>query len=407
MTRTRIWLAVLAAALILVGFSLIREQGKSSAVEERTAGIREEAGRDATGNGSVQSSEGNPVGSRGPSAAGTSRGSQGSSTAKGSRPTGSLPEGTISRSFEIAFSREDKSGWRIYLMNADGSDLRKLGAGAEPADWASDPGWSRDGKLIAFTSPYYKSIGWMNADGSGGQWANSGGSFRFGVRGFSPTWSPDGGHLAFARYCHSNQSEEACSAEWYADAETAVDCDPKCGIGVVARDGSGRRYLGDGIYPDWGPDGRIIFTDGVSTTPGCYYDQGQFWASKGREGFPTCELPIWVMNPDGSGRTRLPIDKAIRPTWSRDGRRIAYETATDGIFIANSDGTGIKKVAPAGYTQPSWSPDGVWLVLNGYKPPFGNHDTYGSIYLRAIDGSAERHLTSGPYDFLPAFSPLG
>jgi Tol biopolymer transport system component len=112
------------------------------------------------------------------------------------------------------------------------------------------------------------------------------------------------------------------------------------------------------------------------------------------------------MNPDGSGRTRLPIDKAIRPTWSPDGRRISYQTATEGIFIANSDGTGIKKVAPAGYTQPSWSPDGLWLVLNGYKPPFGNYETNGSIYLRAIDGSAERRLTQAPMTSSP-HSPLG
>jgi Tol biopolymer transport system component len=229
----------------------------------------------------------------------------------------------------------------------------------------------------------------MNSDGSGVQ--------NLHARGSSPTWSPDGGQLAFNWECDAQfggpcESPDGCEK----------DCGPECGIGVVARDGTGVRRLRNGIWPDWGPDGRIVFGDGTPNGPCSYYGSITLGDDPLR-----CTLPIWFMNPDGSGRTRLPVDKAVSPTWSHDGRRIAYQTATEGIFIANSDGTGIKKVAPAGYTQPSWSPDGLWLALNGYKPPFGNYADNGSIYLRAIDGSAERRLTPGPYDFLPAFSPRG
>ena len=301
-------------------------------------------------------------------------GSEGSS--KDSRSGGSLPAGTIPQGFEIAFNR----GWEppdIHLMNADGSDVRKLRAG--PA-WS--PEWSPDGRFIAFTDNRFEGdIQFMNADGSGHQ--------NLRVRGSFPTWSPDGERLAF---------------NWECDAQFGGTCDspdgsqndcPECGIGVVARDGSGVRRLGSGIWPDWGPDGRIIFMDG-----------GSIGGS-----------PLWVMNSDGSGRTRLPIDRAIGPKWSRDGRRIAYYTRPDGLFIANSDGTGIVKVAPAGYEDPSWSPDGDWLAVTRHTdrenfpgscgggnagPSLGACDY--NIYLRGIDGSAERRLTNSNNDFFPAFS---
>jgi Tol biopolymer transport system component len=307
------------------------------------------------------------------------------SSGGGSRPSGGkAPEagtgansaGTISRDLEIAFNLGSPQGnGGIYLMNADGSNLRELRAG-------SQPGWSPDGKLIAFIDHWKGgAIQSMNSDGSGLQ--------NLGVRGNSPTWSPDAGQLAFNRECDA-QFGGPCDLP----DGSKKDCGPECGIGVVARDGTGALRLGNGIWPDWGPDGRIIFADGTPSGPCSRYRSGAWADPLG------CTLPIWVMNPDGSGRTRLPIDKAISPTWSHDGRRIAYYTETDGVFIANSDGTGIVKVAPAGYKEPSWSPDGLWLALVRYTP-----DNWHSISLRSIDGSAEKRLTTGGNDNFPAFSP--
>jgi Tol biopolymer transport system component len=389
MTRTvRIELgAVLAVVLALLSYSRIREHRESPPVEERTAGVTGEVSGDETAIGAVETTEGDPVVSAGHPNSGASRGRQGSSDAKGSRSTGGLPEGTIPQGFEIAFTRccEGQQNTSIYLMNEDGSDNRMLRAGVEP-------GWSPDGKIIAFTDVNRaRGLALMNADGSGLQ--------NLPLRGFSPTWSPDGGQLAFAWDCHNHQSGEACSAEGFWPTDPVQDCGPECGIGVVARDGTGVRHLGDGIWPDWGPDGRIMFADGVPTGS-CYYDGGTGWGMTEKQ----CELPIWVMNHDGSGRTRFPIDKAIRPTWSSDGRKIAYSTAAGDIFIANSDGHGVVKVASGGayWSQPSWSPDSLWLALRGSTP-----SGYSSIYLRRIDGSAERRLTSrgGVSDYVPAFSP--
>jgi Tol biopolymer transport system component len=395
MTRTvRIELAaVLAVVLAVLGYSRIRGHGESPADEKRIASATEEASTDETGAGGVQMTEGQPVVSGGRSSSGASRAKQGSSSAKGSRPTESLPEGTISRGFEIAFQRGEEGSWSIYLMNAEGSDLRRVRAGVDRGSHLAPGAWSPDGKLIAFTDHRGYNQGeiqFMNSDGSGVQNLPARGSF--------PTWSPDGGRLAFNRECDAQFGGPCEQSDG-----TTKDCGPECGIGVVSRDGTGVRRLGNGISPDWGPDGRIVFSDGTcNARPNSNYPGLQ------------CPFPIWVMNPDGSGRIRLPVDEAISPTWSHDGRRIAYYTET-GVFIANSDGTGIVKVAPEGYVEPSWSPDGLWLALTRYVYESEECFTPGSagcsvgglhnIYLRGIDGSAERRLTSSNNDLRPAFSP--
>jgi TolB protein len=92
--------------------------------------------------------------------------------------------------------------WAIYIMNADGSDPRKLN---HPGGIAEVHNWSPDGSRIAF------------ADGSG-DWAiasvrSSGGGFRVHYRaepgGYAahPDWSPDGRNLVFNRYITTSGCE--------------------------------------------------------------------------------------------------------------------------------------------------------------------------------------------------------
>jgi Tol biopolymer transport system component len=102
----------------------------------------------------------------------------------------------------IAFISRRHGFWNpaIYLINADGSGERKLTSNA-PFSYSSYPEWSPDGRKITFdarpgNAPLRKAgtetrhdIYVVNADGSGLR--------RLTQRGRMPLWSPDGRTIAF------------------------------------------------------------------------------------------------------------------------------------------------------------------------------------------------------------------
>ena len=221
---------------------------------------------------------------------------------------------------------DDESVWEIYLMNADGSDQTRL---TFDSAWHSLPRWSPDGRRIAFQS--HQDSNWeiyvMIADGSG-QTRVTNNSVVDGV----PSWSPDSQRIAF----HTTIDE---NAEIY----------------VAMLDGPDLANLSDNAAndwsPSWSPDGRRIAFHS--------YRDGNF--------------EIYLMNADGSGQTRLTDNPArdIRPIWSSDGRYIAFTSNRDdpdpnddddirNIYLMNADGSGKTRLtneSGINYASSWWSPN--------------------------------------------------
>jgi len=121
------------------------------------------------------------------------------------------------------------------------------------------------------------------------------------------------------------------------------------------------------------------------------------------------EGDVWVMNADGSDRTRLTTDPApdFDPAWSPDGRRIAFRTHRDGneeVYVMNADGSGQRNASrsPGGDYSPAWSPDGEWIAFMSDRSGGPN------VWLMRPDGAAPRQLTDLPgISEYPSWSPDG
>lgn len=128
--------------------------------------------------------------------------------------------------------------------------------------------------------------------------------------------------------------------------------------------------------------------------------------------FPTARdgnREIYVMNPDGSGQTRLTFHPAedFVPDWSPNGRQLAFVSTRDGnqeIYVMNADGSDPANLSrhPAIDGGPVFSPNGKQIAFMSQRD--GNWE----LYVMNADGSGLTRLTehAGP-DQWPDWSSNG
>jgi dipeptidyl aminopeptidase/acylaminoacyl peptidase len=118
---------------------------------------------------------------------------------------------------------------------------------------------------------------------------------------------------------------------------------------------------------------------GTSPTP--ERDLAPATGLRGRIVYSSVAGDLWIVEADGSHRRRLTDSGAgidYSPTWSPDGKRIAFRTTRgasppgvdpSNIFIINTDGSGERQLTPprgaaAGGLFPAWSPDGSSIAYS-------------------------------------------
>ena len=114
---------------------------------------------------------------------------------------------------------------------------------------------------------------------------------------------------------------------------------------------------------------------------------------------------VWVMNADGSGRTKV-IDGAEQPSWSPDGARLVANGCLGsncGLLVANADGSNKHLLTDnANDSSPDWSPGGGQILFTSNRS--GNLD----VWVMGADGSNAHRLTTNPTsDGAARWSPDG
>jgi TolB protein len=261
----------------------------------------------------------------------------------------------------IVFQSNRAGNTDIYAMNADGSGITRL---TDTSDNEANPVRSPDGKKIAFTlarEGLFLELCTMDKNGARYRDLSNTPSAET-----LPRWAPDGKSIYFL--ANQNQKWQVFRTPWNRfDPTPIVETSP---------DQNNMAWT----YPafDVSPDGRRLVVPGLRD--GNNFDDAIFDLTTGQPHDFAVYLP-----------------SKIRPSWSKDGKRMIANAPTPFIVDTISDTATPLKLQPGEaelIASITWSPSGSYLLV-AMRPA---RDEPTQLYVMSADGSNRTRLTFSTSD---------
>ena len=295
-----------------------------------------------------------------------------------------------------AYAVSSNEEYEIVVSNIDGTDTRRL---TENFGAALYPVWSRDGTRVAFVWPPALNIYTVAT----GEWIPTPGYFDHPVVPIPPTWSPDGGSIAFLAYATRPDNR---FQYWGASTGGA-----RVDVYTVGSDGSDlKRIVSNAVSaPSWSPDGERM---AVATFEGDEVALYTF-AADGSDPAMVARIDAKDM---ADRRDRVSDPAALwvpNVSWSPDGSKIMYGALSvvnvdDGSVVLDTQairfewvgsyGTRVVDYENAGaFPLAAWSPDGSRIAMLAPVSPawqmsYAELESYPFMYTMNSDGTDPRIL---------------
>ncbi len=263
-----------------------------------------------------------------------------------------------------AVAHAQEKPWSVYVMRKDGSEVRKL-VEVEGCAAYSSPRWSRDGTQVAFS-----------ASASAGNWQASalyvvnadGTNLRRLGEHVRPDWSPDDKQIVYEYYQPGGTSEiyvqdlsgqgrtkiaAGSSPRWSPDSSLLAASERSNVFVADLITGESRSLLDQSVLNvfngfSWSPDGKSLAIV-VRRKDG---DRRQ----------------LLIVNSAGESqgiRTRVEGEMGGYVSFSPDGKQLVYGDSWK-IRTIDVEGSGRARDVPGQKgknREPDWSPDGKWFVF--------------------------------------------